>query len=183
MSWKSLIGAALLSIGLTLCWAQEASKPVPQPSSQSQPSAAPAPQNPHNFQVSDEDAARKNPLRFTDVSVARGKQVFASQCAMCHGDSGDGTGDLAMDMGVKPPDFTKPQALKDRTDGALFTIIGTGNSTMPGQAKRMSDYYRWCLVNYLRSLGKRTPVKATQEEIDADQHKVIIPQSETAPHA
>ena len=176
MSWKAMLGVALLSIGLTLCWAQEASQTAPKPNPQAAPSAAPAPPNPHVFQITPEQAARKNPLRFTDVSVARGKQVFASQCAMCHGETGNGKGDLAMDMGVKPPDFTNLETLKKRTDGELYTIIGEGNTTMPGQSKRMSEYYRWCLVNYLRSLSGRTPVKATQEEIDADQQKIIIPQ-------
>ncbi|HUI42245.1 MAG TPA: cytochrome c [Terriglobia bacterium] len=181
MTSKGVAGVALLFTGLAVGWAQDAAKPVANANPQA---ATSAPQNPHPFKISDEDAARKNPLRFTDVSVARGKKVYASQCAMCHGDNADGKGDLAVDMGANPPDFTKPETLKQRTDGELFAIIGKGNTTMPSQAGRMSDYYKWCLVNFLRSLSGATPVKATPDEINADENKIILAEPPPAkPHS
>ena len=69
----------------------------------------------------------------------RGKKIYATQCALCHGDKGDGKGELATDMKLNMPDFTKPDTLKDRTDGELFTIIGAGQDPMPSQAGRMTD--------------------------------------------
>ena len=104
-----------------------------QSSGDSSSTAATAP-SPHNSVISPEDAAKKNPIRFTDASVDRGKKVYKTQCALCHGEKGDGKGDLATEMKLTLPDFTKPDALAKRTDGELFAIIGTGKD--PCQARR-----------------------------------------------
>jgi mono/diheme cytochrome c family protein len=136
--------------------------------------AATAP-SPHNFVISPEDAAKKNPIRFTDASVDRGKKVFVTQCALCHGEKGDGKGDLAKDMKLNLPDFSKPDALTKRTDGELFAIIASGKDPMPSQKGRMTDRHLWNLVNYLRSLGGKVPAKATAKEA-ADENIILIPQ-------
>lgn len=100
--------------------------------------------------------------------MERGKKLFQTQCAMCHGEKGDGKGELAAEMKIQPPDFTKPETPKNRTDGELFTIIDTGSDIMPGQGKRMRDRHKWEIVNYLRALGGKTPEKSTQKELDED---------------
>jgi len=103
-------------------------------SSSASSSTAATPSPVHDTMISPEDAARKNPIKFTEVSVDRGKKVFKTQCALCHGENGDGKGDLAKEMTLTLPDFTKPDALAKRTDGELFAIIGTGR--IPCQARR-----------------------------------------------
>jgi len=146
-----------------------------------QQSSAPASQqaasasSPHNFVISPEDAAKKNPIRFTDASVNRGKKVFATQCALCHGEKGDGKGDLAKEMSLNLPDFTQPDTLSKRADGELFTIIAAGNDPMPSQKGRMPEAQTWNVVNYLRALGGKVPAKATPKEA-ADENIVLIPQ-------
>jgi mono/diheme cytochrome c family protein len=130
---------------------------------------------PHNAAVSPDDAAKKNPIRFTDVSVARGKKRYDTQCSLCHGDTGDGKGDAAKDMKLNLSDFTKPDTLANRTDGELFAIIVSGKGSMPGQKGRMAPAQVWNLVNYLRSLSGKVPAKATPKEA-ADENIVVIPQ-------
>ena len=134
--------------------------------------ASTAPAGPHVFSFTPEDSARKNPQRYSEISVERGKKIYLTQCAMCHGEKGDGKGDLAKDMSILPPDFTNPEILKKRTDGELFTIIGTGSPTMPSQEKRMQSVHRWEIVNYLRSLSGKVPEKSTAEELQ--QGTVIV---------
>jgi len=131
--------------------------------------------SPHNLVISPEDAAKKNPIRFTDVSVGRGKKVFATQCALCHGEKGDGKGDLAKEMSLHLPDFTNPDSLSKRTDGELYAIIQTGKDPMPSQKGRLPDNKLWNLVNYLRSLSGKVPAKATAKEA-ADENIILIPQ-------
>jgi mono/diheme cytochrome c family protein len=138
-------------------------------------STAGTPSSPHNVEISPEDAARKNPIRFTDASVDRGKKVFKTQCALCHGENGDGKGELAKEMTLTLPDFTKPDALAKRTDGELFAIIGTAKDPMPSQKGRMTEKQLWNLVNYLRALGGKVPAKATAQEA-ADENVVLVPQ-------
>jgi mono/diheme cytochrome c family protein len=138
-------------------------------------STAAAPSPAHDTIVSPEDAARKNPIKFTEASVDRGKKVFKTQCALCHGENGDGKGDLAKEMTLSLPDFTKPDALAKRTDGELFTIIGTGKDPMPTQKGRMTEPQIWNLVNYLRALSGKVPAKATAKE-SADENVILVPQ-------
>jgi len=145
-----------------------------QGSASSSPQAATAP-SPHNYVISPEDAARKNPIKFTDASVNRGKRVFATQCALCHGEKGDGKSDLAKEMALTLPDFTQSGSLAKRTDGELFAIVANGKDPMPGQKGRMPDPQIWNLVNYLRSLGGKAPSKATAKEA-SDENVILVPQ-------
>jgi mono/diheme cytochrome c family protein len=168
MRSKTLI--LILVLATSYLWAQE-KKETPPPAGQA-PTAAPAP--PHPVTISAEDKARKNPVGFTEVSVTRGKKIYATQCALCHGDKGDGKGELASDMKLNLPDFTKPETLKDRTDGELFAIIGSWKDPMPSQAGRMTDAHRWNLVNYLRAVSGKVPEKATGKE--PEENVILVPQ-------
>jgi mono/diheme cytochrome c family protein len=167
MSSKTLILVLLLATGCL--WAQEKKEPAP---SSAAPAATPA--EPHPATVSAEDKARKNPVKFTDVSVQRGKKIYNTQCALCHGEKGDGKGDAAEDMKLTLPDFTNADVLKDRTDGELFTLIGTGKDPMPGQGGRMTDPQRWNLVNYLRALSGKQPEKSSGKE--PEENVILVPQ-------
>jgi len=133
-----------------------------------------ASKGPHNYNLTAEDIARKNPVAFTETSVARGKKLYQSQCAMCHGQNGDGKGEVVEEMKINPPDFTKPENLKDRTDGAWFVILGAGSDAMPGQGTRMKDKEKWDLVNYLRAVGGKVPEKATAKE--PEENIILVPQ-------
>jgi len=135
-------------------------KNEPQSASASSSQAAPA-SAPHQYVVSPEDAAKKNPVGFTEASAARGKKLFKTQCALCHGEKGDGKGDLAKEMKLTLPDFTQPNSLSKRTDGGLFAIVATGKEPMPGEKGRMPEPQVWDLVNYLRALSGKVPSKAT----------------------
>jgi mono/diheme cytochrome c family protein len=75
---------------------------------------------------------------------------------MCHGSAGDGKGSLAADMKLQIADFTDPASLKDRTDGEIFYIIKTGHQDMPPEGTRIKPEENWDLVNYVRSLAKKS---------------------------
>jgi len=121
--------------------------------------AAPAPE----FKMPPDAAKVANPVKPTAASVAAGKKMYGYDCAMCHGKDGDGKGDLAADMKLKMLDYTDPAALKDKTDGELFYIIKNGKGDMPSEGDRAKPDEVWNLVNYIRSLAKKsksdTPAK------------------------
>jgi len=173
MKLKILLAAAVILLVAGSFLAQE-KKDEPQAPAASSSQATPA-SSPHNYAISPEDAAKKNPIRFTDASVDRGKKVFKYQCALCHGEKGDGKGDLAKEMSLTLPDFTQADTLSKRTDGELFAIVATGKEPMPSQKGRMPAPQMWNLVNYLRALGGKVPAKATPKEA-ADENVVLIPQ-------
>ncbi len=157
----------LLFVTMGTFWAQEEKKkPESTPPPGSQTTTTPVAQGPHSYNFKPEDSARKNPIRFTDFSVDKGKKLFATQCAMCHGKNADGKGDpdFLAEIKATPPDLTKEETLKKRTDGELFFIITSGSEIMPSEGDRMKDRQKWDLVNYLRSLGGKSPLRATDEE-------------------
>jgi len=114
------------------------------------PAKAPA----QGSQTSPEEASKANPVKPTAESLAKGKKVYNIDCAMCHGANGDGKGDMASDM-KNVTDFTQPDALKNRTDGELFSVIRKGKGEMPPEGDRAKNDDIWNLVNYIRSLAKK----------------------------
>jgi mono/diheme cytochrome c family protein len=93
-------------------------------------------------------------LKASPEGMTKARKMYAIDCAMCHGEKGDGKGELAADM-KNVTDFTNPDAMKDRTDGELFYIIRKGKGDMPLEGDRAKDDDVWNLVNYIRSLAKK----------------------------
>ena len=112
-------------------------------------------QAPANLLIPLEEVKRENPVKPTEASLADGKKLYGYQCAMCHGDKGDGKTELAESMKLTMKDYTDPAALKDFTDGALGYILEKGKGKMPGQEGRMSANQKWNMINYIRSLAKK----------------------------
>ncbi len=113
------------------------------------------------WKIPPEEAQRLNPVKPTSASIAEGKNLFSTQCVMCHGAAGDGKGDLAVELKMKMRDYRDPAALKGITDGELHYILVKGKGQMPGQEGRMKEAQLWNLVNYMRSLARtESPVKA-----------------------
>ena len=119
---------------------------------QSQEPAKPA--APAESKIPAEAAQKANPVKSTPELMAKAKKTYAIDCAMCHGESGDGKGDMAADM-KNVTDFTKPDAMKDRTDGELFYIIRKGKGDMPPEGDRAKDDDVWSLVHYIRAFAKK----------------------------
>jgi mono/diheme cytochrome c family protein len=165
------LGLSVLLLIAGVLLAQEAQKPEEKPAAAA---AQTTPKGPHDYNLTAQDIARKNPVAFTETSVAHGKKLYQSQCAMCHGQNADGKGEVVEEMKISPPDFTKPETLKDRTDGALFIILGVGSETMPAQGTRMKDKEKWDLVNYLRAVGGKVPEKSTGKE--PEENIILVPQ-------
>jgi len=93
-----------------------------------------------------------NPVKPTAESLAQGKKYYGYDCAMCHGATGNGKGEV--DAGEKLPDFTNASAMKEITDGQMFCALKSGHSHMPKENIRQSPNELWNLVNYVRSLSK-----------------------------
>ncbi len=101
------------------------------------------------------DSQKDNPVKPSPESLARGKRQYGYDCVMCHGKTGDGKGDVAIDMKLKMHDESDPATLKDVSDGALFYIIKKGKDQMPPEAGRVKDEELWDLVNYVRTFAKK----------------------------
>jgi cytochrome c oxidase cbb3-type subunit 3 len=90
------------------------------------------------------------PKNLTSSDLARGKQLFEAQCAVCHGIKG---------TGGRGANLAQPTLKHAADDAALFGVIQNGidNTGMPG-AWQMTIREIWLVVAHLRSLG-RVPVE------------------------
>src|SRR5216683_911012 len=102
-----------------------------------------------------EDAARKNPVAPAPEGLAEARKFFGYNCAMCHGKSGDGKGDLAADMKLDLRDWRDASSIEKMTDGELFWIVSNGKGKMPGEGDRTPEKTRWNFVNLVRSFAKK----------------------------
>jgi len=103
-----------------------------------------------------EAAHMVNPVKPTPESLAHAKKIYGYDCALCHGATGDGKGDVVADLKLKMKDFTDPAALKDLTDGELFYIIRNGRGQMPAEeVGRAKDEAVWNMVVLVRSFAKK----------------------------
>jgi mono/diheme cytochrome c family protein len=115
----------------------------------------PAEEKPAAESKSTSATAKVNPVKPTPSSIASGKKSYTYDCAMCHGKEGAGDGDLAEGMHLKLRDYRDPAALKELTDGAIYSIIVNGKGQMTGEEDRMKPEQVWDMVNYIRSLAKK----------------------------
>jgi mono/diheme cytochrome c family protein len=98
-------------------------------------------------------ATRPNPVPRSEVSVARGAELYKIYCTPCHGVTGKGDGPVTPRF-IPPPDLRSPQ-IQGRTDGHLSFYIGYGGAIMPAYGEALSPAERWDLVNYVRSLAQK----------------------------
>ena len=100
-------------------------------------------------------ADTKNPVKPTAAGMAKAKELYSIDCAMCHGDNGNGKTDLATSMSITPADFADAKAMDAIPDGEMFNIIRAGKGKMPGEdPARAKDVEVWNLVTYVRSFSK-----------------------------
>ena len=96
----------------------------------------------------------KNPLAGEAKATKEGKNLFNTNCSICHGDKGEGNGPAAATLNPKPKNLTSKQ-VQEQSDGALYWKITTGKPPMISWQSALSEKQRWSLVNYIRQLNKK----------------------------
>jgi mono/diheme cytochrome c family protein len=79
----------------------------------------------------------------------KGKELFNIYCAICHGEKGDGQGNL-----VKREKFLGVPSYKERavSPGSVFHVITYGLNSMGSHANQLSQEERWQVVDYVLKL-------------------------------
>jgi mono/diheme cytochrome c family protein len=97
--------------------------------------------------------APENPVSADEVSLVRGRELFAINCQMCHGESGQGNGPIAASIVNKPANLTL-DVTQSKSDGSLFLTISNGVlGRMPPMNENLTIRDRWDLVNFIRTLA------------------------------
>jgi mono/diheme cytochrome c family protein len=107
--------------------------------------------------VHPEAASIKNPVKPTPESIAKGKTLYTSQCASCHGATGLGDGKNAAPLNPKPSNLADASWKHGSSDGEIYTLIkdGSKNTSMRAYASRLSAEDLWNVVNYVRTLSAK----------------------------
>jgi mono/diheme cytochrome c family protein len=90
-----------------------------------------------------------NPVPNTSASRATGEEMYRVYCAVCHGATGQGDGQISEHF-TRMPNLALPY-VQDYTDGWIYAIIREGGRSMPPFAHSMSVPERWSLVHYVKT--------------------------------
>lgn len=100
-------------------------------------------------------------IQITGVSTApqvwpdvnKGKELYAINCASCHGEKGDGKGDLAANLSPKPANFIDTQLMQQVSPFQAYNTIrlGVEGTSMPSFSA-LKEAQIWALAFYVKSL-------------------------------
>jgi len=108
-----------------------------------------------------------NPYPDDDAAVARGKQLFATHCAVCHAADGHGSG-LLSKVFPPAPDL-RYRTICRRTDGFIYGTITAGGRAMPSLREGLTSRERWALVSYVRKIQRAGCVGPPAEGAPAEE--------------
>ncbi len=95
----------------------------------------------------------------------RGRELFMKNCAICHGNNGDGHGARSVGMTPPPADLTNPLWSEGEAAPKIYQAIhdGVAGSAMPSW-RTLNGREIWDLVAYVHSLGIPEETGATGGE-------------------
>lgn len=119
-----------------------------------QTQAASEPQMPKDVDVS----KVTNPWVTSDDMVAHGANVYATNCAVCHGPKGLGDGPAGANLNPKPRNLLEGKWKAGGTSEQLFATLTNGlKGTAMAAFGHLSVNDRWSLVHWIRSYTKDKP--------------------------
>src|SRR5262245_65325708 len=83
-------------------------------------------------------AERKNPVKATPEGLAAIKKIYGYDCAMCHGATGDGKGDVAASMNLSLKSWRDSTVLAGISYAVLCLMISKGKGKMVGEGDRLT---------------------------------------------
>jgi mono/diheme cytochrome c family protein len=91
-----------------------------------------------------------NPLDSTAEVVAEGKTLFNIYCVACHGETGQGDGEVGkVFLGVPAYNVGR---VRDLPEGQIFHTITHGRGRMGAHASQVSVEERWKITRYVQVL-------------------------------
>lgn len=102
----------------------------------------------------------------TDDLIAHGKQLYQTNCAMCHGPEGRGDGPAGLSLNPRPRNLVEGNWKKGGGRLGLFRVLQEG---IPGTSmqsyKHLPVVDRWALVHFIQSI---TENKGTETDADVN---------------
>src|SRR5438093_1322127 len=111
--------------------------------------------NPNSWQIPENARDEKSPLQPTPAVLKKGKSIYDSKCAKCHGPQGKGDGPDG-DKEQPPADLTDASRAVRNPDGILFYKVWNGRKDpkIPAIKSDLSKDDVWAVVEYAKSLRR-----------------------------
>jgi mono/diheme cytochrome c family protein len=108
----------------------------------------------------------KNP---TDELIQKGKELYTTNCASCHNETGAGGGPASVGLNPAPRNFTSPDGWKSgRTLSAIYTTLeeGVAGSSMISY-NFLTPQERISIAHYIRQEFMKEPPVDTDDDLSA----------------
>ena len=94
-------------------------------------------------------ASLKSPLDSLSINQDKAKELYTIYCGICHGDKGDGKGNLV----VKEKFLGVPSyADREMTEGSIYHVVTYGLNSMGSHANQLTQEERWVVADYVLKL-------------------------------
>lgn len=108
------------------------------------------------------------------LPVEQTKALFATNCSMCHGQSGQGDGPLAKNLSPEPTNFTDEERATNRSLMGLFDAVSNGIDDTPMVAfTQFNEQQRWSLAFYVGSLAFKDVQKPQNVEQNITASQIV----------
>jgi mono/diheme cytochrome c family protein len=93
------------------------------------------------------------PFPLSRAALQRGRVLFETYCAPCHGESGDANSVVASKMELRKPRSLQEDPVRAYPAGRIYEVVRLGYGLMPSYASSIADPAdRWDVVAYVRAL-------------------------------
>jgi mono/diheme cytochrome c family protein len=97
-----------------------------------------------------------DPLPGTPAVIAAGRDLYAANCAICHGTRGEGDGPAGSGLSPRPANLRSLVHSPMAGDDYLMWAIAAGGAAfgtgMPAFKDALAEDARWKIIRYLRTL-------------------------------
>ena len=111
--------------------------------------------NRHHDAIPEPYAGMTNPVPAYEESLARGEEIYTTNCATCHGDGGMGDGPGGKNFDPLPAPIAHSSQMM--ADDYLFWRTSEGGvsfgTSMIPYGDILDEQARWDVINYVRALG------------------------------
>jgi mono/diheme cytochrome c family protein/REP element-mobilizing transposase RayT len=93
----------------------------------------------------------QSPVQLTPELLARGRERYDIYCAVCHGRTGAGNGEIVRRGFPAPPTYHSDR-MRNAPIGHFYYVITNGYGVMYPYAARVDPADRWAIAAYIRAL-------------------------------
>jgi len=99
----------------------------------------------------EKSALNKSPWAYSEAAMNEGKAIYTKMCMHCHGEKGDGQGQIALNGKIEGIPSYSGQ-LKDLPEGKMFHTITYGKGLMGSHAGQLNQEERWKVILWVKAL-------------------------------